>query len=117
MVYSIITHLLLCSEDGACAMANLSGDGLQPNPLLATKLCISPTRPDPSGLLRRSSDVNLTDFPVADADVNVSGSSEATVNPSGRLDVDASGASNVYYLDSPTFGVIDTSGSSTVNPR
>jgi len=64
-----------------------------------------------------SSDVDLTDFPVADADVNVSGSSEATVNPSGRLDVDASGASDVYYLGSPTMGRIDTSGSSTIKPR
>ena len=64
-----------------------------------------------------SSDVNLAEFPIADADINVSGSSEVTVNPSGRLDVDASGASDVTYLGSPTMGVIDTSGSSTVNPR
>lgn len=64
-----------------------------------------------------SSVVNLTDFPIADADVNVSGSSEATVNPSGRLDVDASGASDVTYLGSPTMGAIDTSGSSTVKPK
>jgi len=64
-----------------------------------------------------SSDVDLTDFPIADAVVNVSGSSEATIYPSGRLDVDASGASDVYYLGSPTLGAIETSGSSTVNPR
>ena len=64
-----------------------------------------------------SSDVDLTDFPVADANINASGSSRVTVNPSGRLDVDATGASDVYYLGSPTMGAIDTSGSSTVKPK
>ena len=43
-----------------------------------------------------SSDVDLTDFFVADADVEVSGSSTAIVKPSGRLGADASGASHVY---------------------
>lgn len=64
-----------------------------------------------------SSDVDLTDFSVADADVDVSGSSTATVKPSGRLDADASGASHVYYLGSPTLGKIDTSGSSSVKRK
>jgi hypothetical protein len=54
---------------------------------------------------------------VADADVEASGASKATVNPSGRLDADASGASSIYYLGSPTLGKIDTSGSSTVKPK
>lgn len=64
-----------------------------------------------------ASHVNLTDFRVADADIEVSGASTATVNPSGRLDVEASGASHVYHVGSPTMGKIDLSGASSVQPK
>jgi hypothetical protein len=64
-----------------------------------------------------SSDVDLSDFQVDDARVDVSGSSTVTVNPNGRLDVDASGASAVYYVGDPTLGDIDTSGSSSVEGK
>jgi hypothetical protein len=64
-----------------------------------------------------NSDVDLSDFPVADANIHASGSSRVIVNPNGRLDVDASGASDITYLGSPTMGAIDTSGSSTINPK
>jgi hypothetical protein len=61
--------------------------------------------------------VKLADFPVADASVEASGASSVTVNPSGKLDVDASGASHVYYLGSPTLGKVDTSGASSINRK
>jgi len=64
-----------------------------------------------------SSKADLAEFPVVDARVNASGSSLVTVNVSGRLDVDASGSSDVFYLGDPTLGTIDTSGSSNVAPR
>jgi hypothetical protein len=64
-----------------------------------------------------SSDLDLSDFPVADVNIDASGSSTATVNASGRLDVDASGASNVFYLGDPSIGTIDTSGSSSVEAK
>ena len=64
-----------------------------------------------------SSVVNLIDFPVVDANVKAGGKSQVTVNVSGRLDVDASSSANVYYLGDPTLGTIDTSGSSTVEPK
>lgn len=64
-----------------------------------------------------SSEVDLADFPVADVNVEVSGGSEATVKPSGRLDADASGGSDVYYLGNPTLGKIGTSGSSSVERK
>jgi hypothetical protein len=64
-----------------------------------------------------ASSVDLSAFPVADANVEVSGASAATVNASGRLDVAASGASNVKYLGSPTLGTIDSSGGSSVEPE
>jgi len=63
------------------------------------------------------SHVNLADFAVTDADVEASGGSEATVNPSSRLDADASGGSRVYYLGSPTLGQIDTSGGGSVERK
>jgi hypothetical protein len=63
------------------------------------------------------SQLDLADFPVAGADVSLSGASQATVSPSGRLDVSASGASRVYYLGNPTLGTMDTSGASSVQPR
>jgi hypothetical protein len=64
-----------------------------------------------------SSRVDLSDFAGEDANVEASGSSTVIVNPSGTLDVAASGASRVYYLGSPTLGNIDTSGASSMERR
>jgi hypothetical protein len=64
-----------------------------------------------------SSDIDLSAFPVFDAKVDASGSSTVTVKPGGTLDVDASGASNVYYLGEPTLGNIDSSGGSSVEHK
>ena len=64
-----------------------------------------------------ASQLDLEEFAVADADVKASGASTITVNPSGTLDVDASGASRVYYLGSPAMGKIDTSGASSIGQR
>jgi hypothetical protein len=64
-----------------------------------------------------SSEVDLTDFPASDGTVDASGSSTVTVNLSGRLNADASGSSDIYYLGDPTLGEIDTSGSSTIQPK
>ena len=64
-----------------------------------------------------SSELDLSEFPVVNARVEASSASTATVNASGRLDVDASSASNVYYLGNPTMGDIDTSSESSVEPK
>jgi hypothetical protein len=64
-----------------------------------------------------ASEADLAGFAVADAVVEASGASNVTVNASGRLDVDASGASHVYYLGSPALGTIDSSGGSSVESR
>jgi hypothetical protein len=58
--------------------------------------------------------VRLEDFAVRDADVDASGTSRVTVNASGRLDAEASGASHVIYLGYPTLGRQDTSGTSSI---
>jgi len=64
-----------------------------------------------------SSEVDLTDYPASDANVDASGASTVTVNLSGRLNADASGSSNIYYLGDPELGSIDTSGSSNIQPK
>ena len=64
-----------------------------------------------------SNDVDLADFPVVDASVDLSGSSEVTVNLSGRLDLDASGSSTLYYLGNPRLGNMDLSGSSSIEQK
>jgi hypothetical protein len=64
-----------------------------------------------------ASTVDLSDFPVANANVGARDGSEVTLNASGTLDVDASGASRVYYVGSPTLGTIDTTGASKVEPK
>jgi hypothetical protein len=64
-----------------------------------------------------ASTVDLADFPVANANVKARDASEVTVNASGTLDVDAHGASHVYYAGSPTLGTINTSGESKVEPK
>jgi hypothetical protein len=64
-----------------------------------------------------SSDLDMAELPAVDARVSASGSSSAIVNASGRLDVDASGASDVYYLGDPSLGTISISGSSTIQPK
>ena len=64
-----------------------------------------------------SSEVDLGDFPASDGAVDASGASTVTVNLSGRLDADASGNSDIYYLGDPELGSIDTSGSSSVQSR
>jgi hypothetical protein len=69
-------------------------------------------RLDASGASR----VDLADFRVDDAELEVSGASDVTVYAMGRLDVEASGASTVRYLGNPLMGRIDSSGASTVKP-
>jgi hypothetical protein len=64
-----------------------------------------------------ASTVNLEAFTTADANANASGASTITVNTTGRLDAEASGASNVYYVGQPTLGNIDESGGSDVSSR
>ena len=64
-----------------------------------------------------SSELDLSEFAVENASVNASSSSTVTVNASGRLDVDASSSSDVYYLENPTLGEIDTTSGSSVEPK
>jgi hypothetical protein len=59
-----------------------------------------------------ASTVRLAGFAVADADVDLSGGSDGTINASGTLDVDLSGASTLNYLGNPSLGRVEVSGGS-----
>jgi hypothetical protein len=64
-----------------------------------------------------ASHLNLDDFTVNNADVNMSGASSGTVNLNGRLDANLSGASTLWYIGEPTSTDINTSGGSTVSKK
>ena len=61
--------------------------------------------------------LDMSNFVVANAHVDLSGGSQTTVNVSGRLDADLSGGSQLYYLGNPTLGTISSSGGSIVSKR
>jgi hypothetical protein len=64
-----------------------------------------------------ASHVDLEDFPAQDADIELSGASEAKVVLNGNLDIDASGASHLYFGGSPSMGRVDLSGASSIKRR
>ncbi len=64
-----------------------------------------------------ASRTDLTDFLLTNADVELSGASEATVNVKDRLDIIVSGASRLYFLGNPTLGNVEVTGASTVKHK
>lgn len=64
-----------------------------------------------------ASNIDLEDFPVVDAEIELSGASEVEVTLSGTLDIDVSGASRLYYGGNPTIRRIDLSGASSIKHR
>ena len=64
-----------------------------------------------------ASHFKLSDLSVVDAEVNLSGASDATINASGRLDGNLSGASKLNYVGNPTLGSISASGGSTISQK
>jgi len=64
-----------------------------------------------------ASRMKLAGFTVNNADVSLSGASNGTVNLSGKLDANLSGASKLEYIGEPTMGAINTSGASTLGKK
>lgn len=64
-----------------------------------------------------ASDARLSEFTVIDANIIISGASRATINATGKLDADVSGASRLTYLGSPTLGKVNSSGGSTISQK
>ena len=61
-----------------------------------------------------ASSAGLKDFPVATADVHLSGASSATLRVQETLEVTASGASRLSFHGTPSPGRVSTSGASTI---
>jgi hypothetical protein len=61
-----------------------------------------------------ASNADLRDFEVVDAKVKLEGASKATVHPSGTLDVDLAGSSDLVYLGQPSLGQTKMAGDSTL---
>ena len=64
-----------------------------------------------------ASGLELGTFPLTDVDLELSGASHGTVDVSGRLDLDLSGASTLYYTGSPKLGRVEVTGGSTLVQR
>jgi Putative auto-transporter adhesin, head GIN domain len=61
-----------------------------------------------------ASSADLGEFSIKNADIEISGSSDIHVNMDGTLNIDASGASNMYYTGNVIMGDIELSGSSSI---
>jgi hypothetical protein len=80
----------------------------------ASSVTLSGSANDLDANVSGASRLEIEDFPVHSADVNLSGASSGTINLDGTLDANLSGASHLYYIGEPTLGSLDTSGGSSI---
>lgn len=64
-----------------------------------------------------ASNAELGQFPVAVANVDLSGASDAEISVNEELSVDLSGASDLNYMGNPTLASVDTSGASSLSHK
>jgi hypothetical protein len=64
-----------------------------------------------------ASTANLPDFALQNANVNFSGASRGTINVTGSLDVELSGASALNYSGNPSLGRVNVTGASSLNQK
>jgi hypothetical protein len=64
-----------------------------------------------------ASNLDLSQWPLQDADVVLSGASHSSVDLSGTLDVNLSGASTLEYTGSPQLGTVNVTGASTLRKK
>lgn len=64
-----------------------------------------------------ASQLQLGDFTLDNATVNLTGASEGTVNAKGKLDYVLIGASRLGYRGNPTIGKRETIGASSASPK
>jgi len=67
--------------------------------------------------LSGSSDAELLQFPLKEADLTLSGSSKAELQVSDKLDYTLSGSSKLHYQGSPAIGRKESSGSSKIEKK
>ena len=61
--------------------------------------------------------LNLLEFTVNTANVNLDGASEATIDVKEKLNAVLTGASKLYFHDNPTMGNISVTGASTIKNK
>lgn len=61
-----------------------------------------------------ASSADLNNFSVKNASLELSGSSDIHIKMNGKLNIDASGASNMYYTGNVIMGDIELSGASSI---
>ena len=83
----------------------------------ASSVTLSGSANDLDANVSGASRLEIEDFPVHNADVNLSGASSGTINMDGTLDANLSGASHLYYIGEPTLGSLDISGGSTIGEK
>ncbi|MFO7995616.1 MAG: head GIN domain-containing protein [Dehalococcoidia bacterium] len=64
-----------------------------------------------------ASRVNLLQFQIQNADVNISGASRASINMTGTLNVDLSGASSLEYTGDAVLGRVNITGASRLSSK
>jgi hypothetical protein len=112
------TEALFVEASGASSLGgDIAAGGVRVNVSGASQVKLSGSGEDLVMDVSGGSSVDLGDFPVTDANAEVSGASSATVNVTGTLDAEASGAARLIYLGSPTLGRVESSGGGTIEPR
>jgi hypothetical protein len=59
--------------------------------------------------------LELSEFVVTNADIDLSGGSQGTINLDGVLNADVSGGSHLFYIGNPTLGDISMAGGSNIS--
>jgi hypothetical protein len=109
------TEALFVDASGASSLGgDIAAGGVRVNVSGASQVKLSGSGEDLVMDASGGSSLDLGDFPVTDAKVEVSGASSATVNVSGRLDAEASGAARLRYRGSPTLGRVESSGGASI---
>ena len=63
------------------------------------------------------SQLHFREYSVQDANIELSGGSQATINLDGILNADLSGGSQLHYYGNPTLGEIETSSGSQITKK
>jgi len=83
----------------------------------ASNVEIEGSAADASIKVSGASRLDLSEFTLNNADVDVSGGSTAVINASGKLDMDVSGLSRLTYIGQPDIGRQSVSGGSIIEQK
>jgi hypothetical protein len=64
-----------------------------------------------------ASKAEMEDLKLQNADINLKGASEATINVQGRLAIDLSSGSRLTYTGNPAINAISVTGASSINHK